>query len=131
MSDQLQFAIIAAIIIGISIVIWKGGAANPEGTGKLAREVGAMKGELTGLSTRIGYVEVEMGELKDESVSSKDIEALRGSFDDRIESLRVSFDDRINTLRAEMSGHRDLAQRTFLSVDRIERFLIERGLGGK
>lgn len=113
MSDMLQWAIVAFITLGIALAVWRGGAANPQGTGKIAKEIGAMKGELTGLSTRIGYVEHEMEGLKTESASTKDIERL---------------EEKITTVRAEMAGNRELAERTYTSVERIERLILERGL---
>lgn len=117
MSDLLQWAIIAFIVLGIAVAIWKGGAANPEGTGQIAKQVGAMKGELAGLSQRMGFVEHEMEELKNESASTEDIT-----------QLKALFEEKISTVRAELTGSRELAQRTHLGVERIERFLIERGL---
>lgn len=119
MSDMLQWALVAFITLGIGIAIWRGGAGNPVGTGQIAKQVSAMKSELTGLSTRIGFVEHEMEELKEESASTKDIE-----------QLRALMEQQISTVRAEMAGHRELAQRTYSSVERIERFLIDRGLNG-
>jgi hypothetical protein len=119
MSDMLQWAIVAFIMLGIGVAIWKGGAANPQGTGQIAKQVGAMKGELIGLSARMGSVENEMEELKTESASAADIVG-----------LRAVLDEKISTVRAEMAGDREVAKMTYRGVERIERFLIERGLNG-
>ncbi|MBV1917598.1 MAG: hypothetical protein KUG65_06010 [Sphingomonadaceae bacterium] len=109
MNDWFQLAIIAFIVVGLFVAIWKGGAANPEGTGRLGRKVTHLSGTVTGLSGRVGHVETELEELKAVAATAKDIE----------------------TLRAEMAGDRDLAKRTWESVRRIEEHLIEKGLNGK
>ncbi len=115
MSDFSQWAMIAFISLGIVVAIWRGGAANPQGTGKLANQMHAMKSEITGLSTRVGSMEYEVTELKEDSASTKDIERL---------------EEKISTVRAEMAGNRELAERTYTSVERIERMILERGLRG-
>lgn len=120
MSDMLQWAIVAFITLGIAVAIWKGGAANPEGTGQIAKQVGAMRGELTGLSTRVGFVEHEMEQLKNESASSEDIT-----------QLKALFEEKLSTVRAELTGSRELAERTQRGVDRIEGLILERGLSAK
>lgn len=109
MRDWLEWAITAFIIFGITYVVWKGGAANPEGTGSLGQKVNGLSGKMTALGTRVGHVEKELEELKEEAATTKDIARLE----------------------ATMNGYHQLAERTCKSVERIERFLIEKGLGGK
>ncbi len=96
----VELLIIAVIILGIGVAIWKGGSANPESTGTLGKQVSGLSTKVSNLSTRVGHVEQELEELKSEAATAKDIE--------RVEAL---------------------AERTFRSVDRIERMLIEKGLG--
>lgn len=50
MSDLLQLAIIAFILLGVFIA-WRAGQANPEGTGRLARRIGNVEKELQGKAT--------------------------------------------------------------------------------
>ncbi|GAM04824.1 MAG: hypothetical protein VYD90_13110 [Pseudomonadota bacterium] len=114
MEIWLQWAIIAFIVLAIGYVVFRGGAANPEGTGHLGRKVNEISKNMNTLSGRVGYLEADLDEMKREVATIKDIE--------RIE-------ERIATVRAELGGHRELSQRTNHSVDRIERMLIERGLG--
>lgn len=94
-----ELAIIIFIMLGIGVALWRGGNANPESTGRLARKIG-------GLDSRLSHVEREVSELKTECATVKDIE----------------------TVRAEMKGDRELADRTFKAVKRIEDMLIERSL---
>lgn len=114
MNDWIEWALIAFITGGIVLAVWKGGAANPEGTGSLGRKVTGLSGRVAHLDTRLGHVESELADVVRDGATTKDIARL---------------EERMGTLKAEMSGHRELAERTWKSVDRIERFLIEKGLG--
>ncbi len=107
-------AIIAFIVLSILWHVWKGGTANPEGTGSLGRKVNGLSAEVVTLSGRVRHVEAEVKELKEEAATTKDI---------------ARIEERIGTVRAEMHGHQALSQATNDSVRRIERLLIERGLG--
>jgi hypothetical protein len=102
-----ELAIIAFIVLGIAAAVWRGGAANPLGTGALGRKVGKLSGTVSVLSLRVGHVEKELEELTKEAATVKDIERLE----------------------QKIEGHHELAERTCRSVERIERFLIEKGLG--
>lgn len=98
----MEWAIIAFITLTICWIVWKGGAANPMGTGRLSRKVGHLSGEVGRLEIRIGHVETEVDELKKEVATVKDIE--------RVEAL---------------------LNRTARGVERIERLFIEKGVNGK
>lgn len=113
--NLFEWAMIAFIVLSILFHVWKGGASNPESTGALGEKVTGLSSRVTTLSGRLGHVESELNELKEEAATTKDIE--------RVEQT-------IETVRAEMKGHHDLSQRTNHSVERIERYLIEKGLGG-
>lgn len=109
MRDWLEWAIITFIVLAIAYVVWKGGAANPESTGALGQKVNGLSGTVSRLDGRVKHVEQELEELKQEAATTKDI----------------------GRLEAQLKGANDLAERTYKSIDRIERFLIEKGLGGK
>lgn len=104
-----EMAIIAFITLSILFHVWKGGATNPVGTGKLQHDVSNVRQQVTALGSRVGHVEEDMKELKKEAATTKDIAIVR----------------------VEIEGHRALSQATNDSVRRIERLLIEKGLGGK
>jgi hypothetical protein len=113
MNDWYQWTIIAFVVLSILWHVWKGGASNPESTGSLGRKVSNLSGEVNKLGGRVGHVEAEMKDLKQEAATTKDV-------------LRI--EERINTVRAEIEGHRALSQATNESVRRIERVLIEKSL---
>lgn len=114
LGETYQLAIIAVILLGIGVSIWKGGAANPEGTGTLGRRVNTMSNKISAMNARISNIEIDIQEIKQEAVTGQDLAKVGGLID---------------TLRAEVAGDRKLAERTQHSLDRIERLIIERGLG--
>lgn len=114
MSTTLEWALIAFISLSILYFVWRGGTRNPETTGEIGRQVGGLSNRLGALTTRVGHVEEKLEELERDAATTKDI-------------ARV--EERIETVRAQMEGQYQLSQRTNHSVERIERFLIERGLG--
>ncbi len=118
MTDLIQIAIVIFIIGSLSFIMWKGGASNPESTGRLGRRVSSLSRSLTTLDGRVRAIEDDVKELELNMATTKDIE-----------SLGKSLEERTSTLRAEMKGHHDLSERTNRAVDRIERLLIEKGLG--
>jgi hypothetical protein len=133
MSDGLQWAIIAIIVLGIAYVVFRGGTANPQSTGALGAELRRLQGQVAQfetMSTQIGAIpqlaaestamkgrmtsiERDLVELKRDGATVKDIA--------RVEEI-------IRTVRAEAQGHRDLSAATSHSVDRIERLLLDRSL---
>lgn len=117
MSDLFQWAIIAFVVLSIAVHVWKGGAANPQSTGKVARDVSGLSAKLSELSGRVGQVETEVNELKEEAATTEDVK-----------QLERLVDEKFATMNARMDGHHALSQATNNSVDRIERILIERSL---
>jgi hypothetical protein len=77
MSDWFQWAIVAFIVLSILFHVWKGGATNPIGTGKLQHDVSNVRQQVTALGSRVGHVEDDMKELKREAATTKDIAHLR------------------------------------------------------
>ena len=104
-----EWAIIAFIVFAIAFVVWKGGAANPMGTGRLSRKVGHLSGDVSNLSIRVGHVETELDELKNTAATKADIA----------------------TVRAEIAGLTALVNRSASGIERIERLFIEKGVNGK
>jgi hypothetical protein len=113
-SDLFQWAIIAFVVLSIAVHVWKGGAANPQSTGKLGRQVSGLSGQVSDFSGRLSHVEDEIVELKGEAATVKDIQ--------RVEEM-------IKTARAEMHGHHELSKATNRNVQRIYDIMLEKGLG--
>jgi outer membrane murein-binding lipoprotein Lpp len=107
----LEWAIIIFIVASIGTVVWRGGAANPEGTGTLGKKVSRLSGNVSTLSQRVGHLENEVADLMRDAATAKDLQ--------RIEML----------IEERTGAQRDLMERSARSIDRIERLLIEKGLG--
>ncbi len=149
MSEWIEWAIIAFIILGIGYVVFKGGAANPVGTGGLQRTVASIDGRLKGIEEsaasksaveriertlgeekskidkavgEFGALSVTLGELRNESASRNlAVEALA-------ESLRVvatdtkQMVDRVSRVEEGLKG----VER---NLDRIYNVVVEKGMG--
>lgn len=104
-----EWAVIAFIAGSILYHVWRGGSRNPESTGSLGRKV-------TGLSSRVSSLASDFSRLND------DVEALQRD---------TATTKDVARLEERMKGQAALAERTYRSVDRIERYLIDKGLSGK
>lgn len=106
----LEWAIIIFIVFSIGTVVWRGGAANPEGTGQLGRKVSGLSGKVNTLSQRVGHLESEVAELSKEAATAKDIQRIEQLIDERT------------------AAQKDLIERTARQIDRIERLILEKGM---
>lgn len=106
-------AIIAFITLSILWHVWKGGAANPEGTGSLGRKVNGLTAEVSALSGRVRHVETDMKTLKESAATTKDIAQLKELIDERL------------------SSQKELSEATNRNVQRIYDIMLERGLKGQ
>lgn len=119
--DGYELAIILFILLGIGWVVWKGGAANPEGTGTLGRRVNGISNKVSALSTRMEHIESDLEEIKHAAVTGADLARVEG----QLSTIRAE----MGAIRTEIGGDRKMAERTQHSLDRIERLILEKGLG--
>lgn len=109
MPSIFEIFIMGVIVVGMGIAIMRSGQRNPEGTGKLSREVGDLK-------IQVRQIEEEIQGM----ATGKDIE-----------TLRAELRGYQQTVEARIEGDRKLNKMTHEGVKRIENFLIEKGLGGR
>ena len=78
MSELYQWAIIAFILLGIGVAVWRGGQANPESTGKLARRLSRVELDLKEKATAVDVAALakEVGELKSEMAGDRRVNQL-------------------------------------------------------
>lgn len=108
-----EAAIIAFITLSILFHVWKGGAANPEGTGSLGRKVNGLVTDVSALSGRVQHVETDMKALKRDAATTKDIAQLQELIDERLRSQK------------------ELSEATNRNVQRIYDIMLEKGLKGQ
>lgn len=91
MTDNwFESAIIVFIIAMIALTVWKGGAANPEGTGSLGRKVSRLDGDVRKFGGELGDVERRLAEIERTSAKVSDIKRLEraiGESDGKIDEL--------------------------------------------
>ncbi len=85
MESWIEVAIIIFILCGIGLVLWKGGASNPVGTGRLEKRVSAVKSQVEKLSAKVSS-------LDEMSASSADVDQLRVSVDRQRERIKELFE---------------------------------------
>jgi len=69
----LELAIIAIILAGIGYVIWRGGAANPVGTGAVQHKVNNFGHEMQALGSKLSSFGEQISQLQANSASAEDV----------------------------------------------------------
>jgi len=125
MSEQLQWLIAIVILVGLASQIWRGGRANPVGTGALQRQLTAVGAEVKAIDAKL-----------EGACSKSDLDRLRGEVE-RIEEAGASsveiaeLDGRIAVLDQKIEGWGGATRRVEAMVQRIEGILVKKALGGE
>ena len=120
MHSWLDYLVIAIILLGFGVVLYKGGAANPVGTGRLQRRVQQLAADVssqgdkiealeTQVNVRVSGIEVQLRELSDRMALKADIDAVR----------------------RELAADKAISERTWHAVDRLQNYFIAFGVGRK
>ena len=115
---SLDYLLLAFILIGIGVSIFRSGAANPVSTGKLSRRLSAVESQQQEQAQQIQQL--------DERIE-KGLTRLEGSVSDVRSEMATRSD--LVTLQRTIEGERALAERTWHAIDRLQNYLIESGLG--
>lgn len=62
--NWFEAAIIVFIVVAIGVTVWRGGAANPEGTGSLGRKITKLDGDMKGVKREMTGVKDEVAEMR-------------------------------------------------------------------
>lgn len=120
--NLLELAIIAFIIISISVVAWRGGAKNPVGTGGLDRKINELKGEVAEVKTSVGDLVQRVEKIEGDTASAADIKRLEKAID-RLASKQADHESRQRALADRQSEHAAISAGTAAKVDHIDRNL--------
>jgi uncharacterized protein YoxC len=120
MSSWMETAIIIFILAGIGVVMWKGGAANPESTGSLGRKITAFNKNFTKMQAQMTKVEEDVERLQKDSASASDIERLEGT----VESLEAKVAD----IGESASARNATLEHVKHQVDRLYDVIVTRGM---
>lgn len=119
MSENVfELAIIAFIIAGICVAIWKGGAANPEGTGSLRRTINRFDTEQKRIDQEVKAMDRRVTEkLKQQDAGFGELRDGLKSLDRDIDELKNSAAARHQTL-THIGGQ----------VDRLYDHIVRKGM---
>lgn len=144
----IEWAIIAFITLGIAYAVWKGGAANPVGTGGLQRTVNQIASRLQGMEDRSASKE-DLTRIEAALQVEKDkIDKVVGQFEGLVatitelrqdwgarnqavaalaESVRV-LDSRMDQVAETVAGMREGQRGIERNLDRIYNAVVEKGM---
>lgn len=100
--DWLEAAIIAVILGGIAVAIFKGGAANPVGTASLGKKLSLLDGDVKALKTQLTGVDDRVTEIDRRGATNADIKRLEGRVDEWERKLE-RIDERMDVLDREIA----------------------------
>lgn len=129
-SSWFEILIIIFIIIGISVVVyfsWKGGAANPVGTGGLDERQKAFAQELVGMRSQIDQIEDRVEKMESHYAKASDIERLEKRLRSHDRKMDKVSDD-IATIREEAAERAALAKAAGKQLDMIYEVIVEKGM---
>jgi hypothetical protein len=107
-NDYLQLAIGGLILAVVFYSVWRNGRNNPESTGQLARRIKKMEETCAAIDPRIKAVEESVDRLARSTATTGDITALR----------------------AEIVADREVNERTWGAVSRLQDFFIDKAING-
>lgn len=124
--DWLEAAIIVVILGGIAVAIFKGGAANPVGTGglnrKLARvesDIGILKGDFQRIETRVTEIDRRAATIAD----IERIEARLGDWERKFDRI----DERMDGVERELTALQTVASSNQTVIGAMAESLREAG----
>jgi septal ring factor EnvC (AmiA/AmiB activator) len=132
--NWLELAGIIAILSAISVAVWKGGQANPVGTGSLDKEIAGLKTKVAAIDGKVGTIDGKLGTMEKQV---KHIERRAASVGDieRLERTLMEQDRNIAELTARLSEHGEMLARVLESgeqrgkqMDRLYDFIVQRGM---
>lgn len=119
-NNWFELAIIVFICIGIGVAIFRGGAANPESTGSLGRQISSLKtevGKLTsgqaGMKRDMSGMEGRVAEIERRGATVEDIRGL---------------ESRVDTLAETSAAGNATLGHVKEQVDRLYDFIVKRGM---
>ena len=133
--SYFELAIIAFILFGIGVAVWKGGQANPESTGKLARKQAQFEADLKAVKGKVDAIETRVTEIDRRGATIADIERIEAVLGDakeardRIETAAGNISESLADVRERVAADHALINSTSKAVERIEGYFLQKGTG--
>lgn len=118
--NWFELAIIAFISIGIAVAIFRGGAANPESTGSLGRQLRALQTEVGKLTSGLAAVKKDVSGMESRVA---EIDRRAATVDD-IRRL----ENRVDEIAEAASARAATLEHVRGQVDRLYDFIVKRGM---
>lgn len=128
--NGIEILIIIFILGGIGSVLWatwKGGAANPVGTGGLDARQKELAAQLTGMRSQIDQIEERVEKMEGHYAKASDIKRIER----RQETLDCKLDaviKDISAIREEAAERGALAKATAKQLDLIYEVVVSKGM---
>lgn len=120
--NLLELAIIAFIVIGITIAAWRGGARNPVGTGGLDKKINELSGEVKAVTEKVGDLVERVEKIEGDTASSADIRRLEKAIE-KLARVQADHESRQRALADKQGEHAAISAGTAAKVDHIDRNL--------
>lgn len=120
--NLLELAIIAFIVIGITIAAWRGGARNPVATGGLDRKINELSGEVKAVKTKVGEIVERVESIERDTATPADIKRLEKAID-KLANKQADHESRQRALADKQSEHAAISAGTAAKVDHIDKNL--------
>lgn len=108
--NWLELAIIAFIVLGIGFVVFRTGAANPESTGAIGKQLRTLQKDVSSVKSEVSAVKDEMGgidrrvtEIDRRTATTDDIRGIEKKLDEHGKCL-AQLDDAQTRIREEAAA---------------------------
>lgn len=125
--NWFELAIIVFIIAGIGAAIWKGGQANPEGTGSLGKRLSRLdsalsklRGNVDTMNGKITAIEARVEDIDERAAKTSDMQELR--------ALVVRQNEQLAALAAQTAGIAAAADQRGRQLDMIYQQIVQKGM---
>lgn len=127
LGNIMELAIIAFIICGFAAAIWRGGASNPVGTGRLDSGLGEVKTKLFEIETRVEAVESKAASTEDIVRLEESLSKLAQTLPD-IEARQRALSDKMGKHAATSAATAAEVRHISKQVDLIYSVLVPKGM---
>lgn len=132
--DWFDYLIIVFIIAGIAAALWKGGQANPVGTGSLGKDFAQLKNKVSAIDSKMSATDAKLSGIENQ-VDDLERRSAKASDIERLERQMSAFDRNQADQLARMAELSEMLAATKVGgeergkqLDRLYDFIVQRGM---
>ena len=118
--NWFELAIIVFIIGAIAVSVWRGGAANPEGTGTLGKKFNRLDGDVGKLGGELNEVARRLAEVEKNAAKVHDIK--------RLERAQAESDGKIDVLLERTAAISTASEHRGHQLDMVYQAIVQKGM---